>query len=463
MKPKLIGWLAVIFVFISFTGVYADELTELKAQMKTMLEQNEAMKARMEEQARQLQTMQNKIEMLEVKGAQNAGGTETSGEVAAKVKELEENVQFLSEQQKEARSELLGRIKQNLYVTLEFESFADSNSSFDARNIELLLEGEMTDRLKAFTEIEFERTAKTSGDTDNRAGEVEVEQGWVEYGINDYFNPRFGVVLVPFGRYNLEHFDPFQNLTDRPIAMRRIIPTTWSEAGAGFTGRAALDNSLGGGVFEDMSVDYQFFVVNGLTDEFTDTGTRNARGAYGSDSNNNKATVGRLQFNVWGNQQFGVSSYYGQYDTAGNVANGFDADWKLVKGPFEFKGEYVALALEEGGLESGSTTTVPGYMSGYYVEAAYTFWFDFLNKTFLGRGFENPKFIGVLRYNEATIDDDGDTNDGPNREDGTTIGFNYRPNETFIYKFEYQFNHATNEILERGDSDGFIGSVTAAF
>ena len=70
--------------------------------------------------------------------------------------------------------EVDSRVDLDLYATLEFENFENSNSGFDARSIELLLNAQMTDRLRAGAEIEFEGTAKTSGSSD-RTGEVEVK------------------------------------------------------------------------------------------------------------------------------------------------------------------------------------------------------------------------------------------------------------------------------------------------
>ncbi len=102
-------------------------------------------------------------------------------------------------------------------------------------------------------------------------------------------------------------------------------------------------------------------------------------------------------------------------------------------------------------------------MQGGYIQANYHFWFDALNDTFLGQEFDSPTFTGVVRYGQARIGDDNDAGTGANKETRLTLGLNYRPVETFVWKVEYQFNHATNEPLERGDSNGFITSVSAAF
>jgi len=366
-----------------------------------------------------------------------------------------ENLKEAFEADQEVREiGILKKVDFSFYATLEYEDFANRNSSFDARNVELLVSAQLHDRLNGAAEIEFERTAVTSG---SRAGQVEVEQGWLEYVINDYMKPRFGVILVPFGRFNLEHFDPFRDLTDRPIVMRRVVPVTWAEAGAGFTGSAFLGEKLGR-AFENFALDYQLFLVNGFVDSISDTSSRGARGTFGSDNNNNKALIGRLGLNPWRGVEVGLSGYSGSYDSFGHNIHGFDGDWKLTHGPFELIGEYASFDLE-----TDATTSVPDILRGYFAQVNYHFWFNFLNNTFLGRDFDAPTFTAVFRTGQARINDDNDTGMGLNKEKRQTLGLNYRPVETFVFKFEYQFNQTENESLERGDDDGFIASVSAAF
>ena len=190
-------------------------------------------------------------------------------------------------------------------------------------------------------------------------------------------------------------------------------------------------------------------------------------GSFEEDNNNNKAFVGRLALmpiNLMPVEtEIGLSGYWGEYDDADHEIGGFDVDWKFVKGPLELVGEYALLDLEDGGIQSDDLTAVPGFLSGYYIQLNYHFWFETLNSTFLGRGFESPTFTAVVRYGQAHIDDDTDEDTGDNDEDQWVIGLNYRPVETWVLKLEYQMNKTDNESLDRGDSDGFISSVTAAF
>ncbi|MCP4268778.1 MAG: hypothetical protein GY777_24895, partial [Candidatus Brocadiaceae bacterium] len=126
-------------------------------------------------------------------------------------------------------------------------------------------------------------------------------------------------------------------------------------------------------------------------------------------------------------------------------------------------GEYAFFDLEHGGVESDGATLAPEDLSGIYVQTNYHFWFNFLNNTFLGRRFESPTFTSSLRYDKVRIDDDGDIGTGANKEERWTIGLNYRPVETWVFKMDYQINSSRNEVLERGDNDGVTFSISAAF
>jgi hypothetical protein len=445
--------MVIMFIFCLVQAVQADELSELKELIKEMELRHQ----------KEMAELRARLKLLEAKenSGLTAGAYVAQEKVEKKVAELEEEIAYIQEQQETLATELDEKTNFDLYATLEFENFQNTDSAFDAHNIELLATAHLTDRLRAFAEIEFERTATTK--TGDRQGEVEVEQGWLEYAIREYFKPRFGVILVPFGRFNLEHFDPSRDLTDRPIAMGHVIPVTWAEAGIGFTGSTFLGNKLKSKWFKDLSINYQFFSINGLTNVLTDTKTKDARGSFGIDNNNNKSIVGRLGISPFLGQEIGLSSYFGSYDDDKHDIHGLDVDWKFTKGPFELIGEYAFFDLQKGFQKDSSTHTVPGTLRGGYIQLNYHFWFDFLSNTFLGKRFDNPSFTSILRYGQARIDDDGDSGTGTNKEERWTIGLNYRPVETWAFKLGYQFNRSKNETLAHGDNDGFIASVSAAF
>jgi hypothetical protein len=344
---------------------------------------------------------------------------------------------------------MMPEVHTNLYATLEFLDFKKMDSTFDARNIELLVAGRMGPRLSGNAEVEYER-GKTIGEGN---GAVEVEQGWVQYEIDSFANLRTGVILVPFGNYNLTHFDPFQDLTSRPLVAQSVVPTTWAEAGAGIVGSVFPS--------ENSVVDYQIYFVNGLADAMNNTeGLHDDGGNFETDNNNNKGVVGRVAVSS-GRNRIAGSAYHGAYDRSGNQISGFDADGMVVVGPLEVLGEWARFNVEHGLTADGDPT--PRNLQGAYVQANYHFWFDFLNQTFLGRQFDDPTFTLVARWGFARIAVAGAGPD--NRETRATFGLNYRPTVTFVYKVEYQANNTRRggEPLQLGDLDGVVASVTAAF
>ncbi|MEW6324263.1 MAG: hypothetical protein AB1515_02640 [Nitrospirota bacterium] len=359
--------------------------------------------------------------------------------------------------QPEAGSDVANQLRVNLYATLEFVNMQNADSFFDARNVELLINANMGSRLKGFAEIEFERTAKTSAG--NRQGEVEVEQGWIEFVVTDWLGVRGGVILVPFGRINLEHFDTVRELTARPVMARRVVPTTWAEAGAGLVGQASSG---------ELVISYQAYVINGLNDDagISDTGgLRDSRGAFGKDNNNNKAVVGRVAVSPRYGTEIGVSGYHGQYANS-RAANGLDADLRVTMGAVELLGEYAYIRLDSGPDNGLVPVAVPTKLHGAYAQIAYRFWLAFLNQTFLGRGFSEPMFALVGQWGYAAISDDGDgagLGEADNRTMRYVAGVNYRPTQTFVFKVEYQWNTQAGEAVEQGGSNGVLASMTAAF
>lgn len=334
------------------------------------------------------------------------------------------------------------------YADIELENFQDSHSTFDQHRFVLNVGAEIGERLRFFSEFEIEH----GGPDASGSGEAKIEQAWIDFLINEAVNFRAGALLVPFGRYNLYHDSDAQDLTDRPLLARDIIPTTWTEAGAGFYGQ--FNPSFGN--YEDLQLTYEAYMINGLNTGFSDTGLRGARGSLQSDNNNDKALVSRIVASPAIGHEVGMSGYIGDVNGEDDLIAGIGFDFLTTWGPWEFLGEWALFDAGDG--------DVADQFQGMYIQANYHFWFDFLNETFLGRTFDNPTFTLVSRYGYALIDDDtdfGTTKD--NKEQRFTLGINYRPVESWVLKLEYQNNFTSQERLERGDSEGFIASVAMGF
>ena len=344
-----------------------------------------------------------------------------------------------------------GNVSLGGYADLEYGDFENATSSFTQHRWIINIGAFPHERLRFNSELEIEYGGPNAPNAD---GEVKVEQAYMDYFINDAINLRAGALLVPFGRYNLYHDSDLQNLTDRPIMAKDVVPTTWTEAGAGIFGQ--FNPSFGS--YEDLNLDYELYVVNGLDAGFSDTGLSAGRSSLRTDNNDDKSVVGRLAASPWLNQTVGVSGYWGDYNTLNDDIAGVGFDSLSTLGPFEFINEYAYFDVEQSG--SGDAAN---YFQGAYSQLNYYFWPEFLNNSFLGRGLKDPKFALVSRYDWALISDDSDATLDNNEETRWTLGFNYRPIDSFVFKFEYQWNQAQNEVLERGDNNGFLTSIAMGF
>ena len=118
---------------------------------------------------------------------------------------------------------------------LRFEE--NGKHTFDQHRLIPFIYSDVSDRVKFATEIEIEHGGPHSpGGVQGAKGEIKIEFATIDFLMTDWLNYRGGIILSPLGKYNLVHDSPLQDLTDRPMVDRRIIPTTLSESGMGFFG-----------------------------------------------------------------------------------------------------------------------------------------------------------------------------------------------------------------------------------
>ena len=117
------------------------------------------------------------------------------------------------------------------------------NGTLDVHRLVLLFGYRFNDRLNFVSEIEVEHVK-----------EVYVEQAFLNYSFNTYFNIRGGLMLVPMGIINEYHEPTTYNGVERPLIDKYIAPTTWREIGVGITG-----------TIPELSVKYQSYIMNGFS------------------------------------------------------------------------------------------------------------------------------------------------------------------------------------------------------
>ncbi|MGE5709075.1 MAG: hypothetical protein ACM34B_02675 [Nitrospira sp.] len=335
------------------------------------------------------------------------------------------------------------------------------SNSFDQQRFVPFIYADITEHVKMASELEIEHGIRETSDNELEFG---LEFAHIDYLVNEPFNLRAGILLLPIGKFNLLHDSPLNDLTDRPLVSQFIIPSTVSETGAGFYGTVYPGRT--------SKLDYEFYVTTGpcgydkngapLVNE-TD-GTRGARqrkcGATdGLDINNGKSFVGRVAFSPMLGVEVAGSSYYGNSAPNGNYnpLSITAIDWTLQRGPFEVIGE-AAWAYARGnsraiqtntlGFAPGSLLTAiggnsglgipPQRMNGFYIQGNYHFMPEFLTKLSPKRFGEGSTFTAVIRYDRVNTNQDNKSGGFGDMEQ-ISFGLNYRPVEDAVFKISYQY------------------------
>jgi hypothetical protein len=367
------------------------------------------------------------------------------------------------------------------YAEVQFNALSGPNldnpnrNSFNQVRMIPFIYADITDHVKFATEIEFERGGPQNNQGD---GEVKLEFAQLDYLVNEAINIRAGMILVPIGKFNLLHDTPLNDLVDRPMVARLLIPSTWSETGAGFYG--TLYPTL-------MSkVDYELYVINGLQggakspgiDNVTDTGgLRAVRGSAARDPNDNKSVVGRIAFSPMLGIEVAGSGHYGLWNNvgAGGVNNASDyigiyaLDWTLQRGPFEVIGEAAWSRITR--TAGSAVATGPAGMQGYYIQGNYHFMPEFLKKLASSHFTDASTFTATVRWEQVDTDTDNRTltaTTGNARElERLTLGLNFRPIEDTVFKFNWQFNSQTDTPVVNTTpglhGNGFLFSAATYF
>jgi len=318
------------------------------------------------------------------------------------------------------------------YTTFSWLDPRDEPARFDLDRLVFTVSGSVSDGIDFLTEIEFEG----GGITDEFDGEIAIEQAMVTFHLSELFNPKFGWLLIPFGRYNLYHDDPLNDFTVRPFTARYLVPTGFGQPGIGMTGSVTLQRS-------GHVLTYDVVLTNGFRDAFTaDEGTREAR--QNGENNDGKQVWGRfaalLETGVLDHLEIGLSGTYGVYDDDDDDAvSGYAIDFLIRKGPFECKGEWIVYDIGRSATDPLGAVTG---QSGLWLEAGWHFFPPRWRRNIRGLVTETSTFVLAVRYQLMDLDD-GVT--GATVEDDLqafSLGFDYRLTERTVFRLDYTWYFA---------------------
>ncbi|PCJ30532.1 MAG: porin [Gammaproteobacteria bacterium] len=309
------------------------------------------------------------------------------------------------------------------YNNLEDQHGTAHKESIDFHRFVLFFGHEFNDSLRFFSELELEHSIAGDG----KAGEIELEQAYIEYDINQQHRVKGGIFLTPVGIINETHEPNTFYGTERNPVEKNIVPATWWAAGAMFSGEIAegfaydvavtsgLDVSKKGTKTSYKIRDGRQKVSKALADDFAYTGRIKWTGIPGVEL---AATV-QYQGDMTQNQ-----------DATAGSATLFETHAVIKRGAFGLRALYATWDLNGSGPKSS------GYdeQTGWYIEPSYQI---------------NSNFGIFARYNEW----DNQAGDATDSEyDQIDLGINWWPHEDVVVKFDYQDQDAPKGKTEL---DGF--------
>ncbi len=289
------------------------------------------------------------------------------------------------------------------YGELHYNNIDGKDAQIDFHRFVLFFGHRFSDRIRFYSELELEHAL--SGDGDDKPGEVELEQAYIGFDLNDRHTARAGVFLIPVGILNETH-EPttFYGVERNPVE-KNIIPTTWWEGGVGLNGEIAQGWS------------YDLAVTSGLND--SSYSIRSGRQKVAKATAENFAYTGRLRWTgirgveIAGTVQFQDDITQGVEDVSAVL---LETHAIVNRGPFGLRALYATWDLDGEGPKAAGRDE----QTGWYIEPSWKI---------------SPKFGFFARYNEWD-NEAGSSADTKKKQ--TDVGVNFWPHEQVVIKADIQ-------------------------
>ncbi|HXF08433.1 MAG TPA: hypothetical protein VNK45_07920 [Candidatus Acidoferrales bacterium] len=310
----------------------------------------------------------------------------------------------------------LGSYGELHYNNLENDATGATKEEIDFHRFVVFLGYDFTDWVRFRSEIELEHAI--AGDDQN--GEVELEQAYLEFDLNERTQAKGGLFLVPVGILNETHEPPTFYGVERNPVEREIIPTTWWEGGG------ALSGSFGAGWGYDVALH------SGLnSDNFN---IRSGRQKVSEADASDPAVTGRLRWSGIPGVSWAVSTQYQRDITQGGgpetPAVLVETHVALNRGPLGLRALYARWDLDSAEAEAVGRDK----QYGWYLEPSWRI---------------GPQWGVFARYSEWDTEAGGS---GDSTFDQTDVGMNFWPIPQVVLKADYQWQNGPEG---RGGLDGF--------
>ncbi len=332
---------------------------------------------------------------------------------------LKEQFNLLAEQVDENSQSSSSDTRVGGYGEMHYNNLSNDQGTtkreLDFHRFVLFVDHEFTDNVRFYSEFEIEHVIAGN----NQPGEVEVEQAYIQFDLNDSTQANAGLFLVPVGILNESHEPPTFYGVERNPVEKNIIPTTWWEGGAMLSGNYSSGFS------------YDVALTSGL-----DGGTsiRGGRQKVAESNARNLAVTGRARYTGINGLSLSATAQYQDdmtQDSTDNINSATlleaHARWHIAD--FTLTALYANWNIDVA-AGAAQTDKDKDTQNGGYLEASYKI---------------TPKWGAFARQNQWDNGGAGDT-----KQSQTNAGFSYWPHEDVVLKADVQ---AQNDVA--GNFDGF--------
>lgn len=310
------------------------------------------------------------------------------------------------------------------YGEVHANFYENAKDKIDFHRFVLFVNHDYNDWISLFSELELEHSLAGEG----KPGEVELEQAFVRMDWTRRFSTETGLFIIPVGILNETHEPATFYGVERNNVEKRIIPTTWWEAGIKATYR--FDNGLA----------LEGAITSGLDN--SSAVIRSGRQKVADALFEEKAINGRLKYTGIPGLELAASFFY-QEDLA-QSDDSIDYSGLLTSlhaiystGGFALRALYANWSLD------GDIAPASEDQWGFYLEPSYRW--D-LNNGYgavgiYGRWSEYEYFNGTIISENMIYE----------------LGINYWPTDNVVFKLDLQSVDEADELISKGDKIWNLG------
>jgi len=384
---------------------------------------NEEIWALLQQVQQQLSDVQQQNQQLAAENKTLKIKVETTQQTALEATETVEALAVATEESVLAANNAANKTTIGGYGELHYNNVEDEDGndkkSIDFHRFVLFFGHEFNDKFRLFSELELEHSIAGDG----KSGEIELEQAYIEYDINEKHRVKGGLFLTPVGIINETHEPATFYGTERNSVEKNIVPATWWAAGAMFSGDIAAGFS------------YDLAATSGLnTSASNNYAVRSGRQKVSKATAEDLAYTGRIKWTGLPGIELAATMQYQEdmtqsLDSEAGSATLFETHAVIQRGAFGLRALYATWDLDGNGPKSVGADE----QTGWYIEPSYRI---------------NEHFGLFSRYSEW---DNQAGNSADSEYDQFDLGVNWWPHQNVVVKFDYQ----NQDQPDNGESDGF--------